>query len=852
MSVPRAALLLSAAYFIAAELGLALTFGPKPVSVLWLPNAILLGGLVLTSPRSWWLLLLAVLPAHLGAQLWSGVPLAMVLGWFVSNSAEALIGAGLLRLLVEPPIRLDRTRSAVVFILTAGFLAPFLSSFLDAALVTWNGWGESPYWSVWKTRILSNSLAALITVPAILAWAGGDYRLREVSPRRRVEAVLLLTGLVGATLVAFGLPGTRPPRAFGLLYAPLPFILWAALRFGCRGASPSLLVLVLLCIWSAVHGRGPFVSDSPAEAALAMQLLFIGTAGTLVLLVAAVEERRSALDVVRLRSEQLQLALDAGHMGVWEYRIHSGALELSATSKGLLGFDLQEPVDSIGRLLDNVHPGDRLALSKATARSAVGGELLDVEFQVGTAADDVRWVRQRGKALLDQRGLPTRLVGLYVDVTQHKQEEAFASRQRPIVDLIATGTPLGTVLDRLVDLVESESPEVSCSILLLEPDGQHLRHGASGSLPREYVSAIDGGKIGPRAGSCGTAAHRRAPVIVEDIARDPLWEDYRELALRFNLRACWSTPIVSEQDRVLGTFAVYAPEPRGPRPMELRLVEAATHFAAIALERHRAELEAHEQQRTIAHLGRVVMLGELSGALAHELRQPLGVILGAAQWGLRLLRTSNPDPSEMADILEEIVAADQRAGEVIRRQTAMLRKESVGPVALDLNELVTSALELARADLAPRGVRVDARLAPDLPEALCDRVGLQQVLLNLVSNACDAMSTKSAADRGLRVETGYSPAEGQVELSISDRGTGIPADMLHRIFEPFFTLKANGLGIGLAICRSIVQAHGGQLRAENNPDGGATFRISLPRAEAQGLRPIDAEPSVDAQAGIFT
>jgi len=187
---------------------------------------------------------------------------------------------------------------------------------------------------------------------------------------------------------------------------------------------------------------------------------------------------------------------------------------------------------------------------------------------------------------------------------------------------------------------------------------------------------------------------------------------------------------------------------------------------------------------------------------------------------------SSPDLEELRDILEDIAEDDRRAGDVIERQRAFLRKEDMQPGHLDLNEVVTEVLALVHSDLLQRRVTVDARLAAALPAVFADRVQLQQVLLNLLVNACDAMPADSPGKKRVTIQT-TETAAGGVELSVADQGTGIPPDEMERVFEPFVTSKPNGLGLGLAICRSIVSAHGGRLWAENNEDGGATFNLVL-------------------------
>jgi GAF domain-containing protein len=166
----------------------------------------------------------------------------------------------------------------------------------------------------------------------------------------------------------------------------------------------------------------------------------------------------------------------------------------------------------------------------------------------------------------------------------HDDSPKFVAEQKRIEDLIADETPLIVILSELVLMIEAQSPEMLCSILLLSEDGNHVRHAVAPSLPESYTQAIDGSPIGPKHGSCGTAMFRGKPVVVTDIATDPLWDDYREFARLIDMSACWSTPILSSKGKVLGSFAMYYREPRGPKPEEQRLTDVATKLASRAIE----------------------------------------------------------------------------------------------------------------------------------------------------------------------------------------------------------------------------------------------------------------------------
>jgi len=264
-----------------------------------------------------------------------------------------------------------------------------------------------------------------------------------------------------------------------------------------------------------------------------------------------------------------------------------------------------------------------------------------------------------------------------------------------------------------------------------------------------------------------------------------------------------------------------------PIKNERGIIIGASTIARDITARKKAEVEELQHREELAHLSRVTMLGELSGSLAHELNQPLTAILSNAQAAQRFLEHDSVDLDELRDILTDIVDQDIRAGEVIHRLRLLLKKGEVDQQPLDVNNTVQEVLKLIDGDLVNQGVTMHTKLAPALPTVKGDRVQLQQVLLNLVMNASDAMNSNSSTERQMVVCTELSDGEG-VRFSVSDCGSGIAHDELEQVFEPFFTTKPHGLGLGLSVCRTIISAHGGKLWAANNPDRGVTFHFTVP------------------------
>jgi signal transduction histidine kinase len=241
--------------------------------------------------------------------------------------------------------------------------------------------------------------------------------------------------------------------------------------------------------------------------------------------------------------------------------------------------------------------------------------------------------------------------------------------------------------------------------------------------------------------------------------------------------------------------------------------------------RKSAEIDAQRQRNELAHLSRITVLGELSVSMAHELNQPLMAILSNAQAARMFIAHETVDLVELGAILDDIVENDKRAGEIIWGMRKMLKKEEAAHEAMPVNDMVQDVLRLMRGDLVQRGVAVQARLAADAPAIRGDRMQLQQVLINLIQNGCDAMAAFPRSERILDVRT--ESAGGSVRISVADRGGGIPAESMGGIFTPFFTTKEHGLGLGLSVCTSIIESHGGELIATNNDGRGATFTFVL-------------------------
>ena len=528
------------AYYLATEIAWALCFPNSKVSLLFPPHAVLVVILLLVPVRHWWAYTLATVIAHFIATQQAHWPVLYALHCEAFDAVQNVLAAAGIRLFIKSPLNRITLRDALVFVLIAVIIVPFGTAFWGAAFTISNGFGTN-YWVEWRNLGISNGVTAVVLVPALLLLANRlSGRGGRVTPIRMIEGSLLGLGIVVVGTYVFANLPSGPETSPALLYAPIPLLIWAALRFGLSGISAAMLVVTFEAIWGAMHGHGPFLLQSPAENALALQMF-----------------------------------------------------------------------------------------------------------------------------------------------------------------LIVTGTPLMFLS------------------VLLEDDRR------SQQALRE----------------------------VEDDAR-----------------------------------------------------------------RHREQINL---------LSRVSLLGEMTASLAHELNQPLSAIISNANAGMRYIERGKDDPAKLRDILGDVESDANRAYDIIRNVRNTIKKGDPARRQIDLNELVTNVAHVVRPDAVGYSCEVETSLAKDLPPIEGDPVQIQQVLVNLVSNALDAMRQTPTGRRKVEISTA-GKGDSEVRLSVRDHGSGIRTEVHDRLFDQFFTTKEHGLGMGLAIVRSIVEAHGGKIHAENVADGGACFYFTLP------------------------
>jgi len=709
----------------------------------------------------------------------------MILGWFISNSCEAVISAGLTRYFVGGPIRFRSLRDAGIFCLCAVLIGPFLSSFLDAAFVVWNHWGQDAYWKLIRIRFSSNALAALIVVPLIVTWAmNGIPRLRRARFSSYLEACVLFLSLFAvsyAVLYEFG-----PGADSAFLFLPLPFLLWAAVRFGSLGASSAISIVGFLAIWSGSHGHGPFSGGTTEQNALSIQIFLIALAIPLMFLAAVIEERTKGDAQLRESEERFRIVADAAPVLIWMSGVDKLCTFFNKTWLEFTGHSLEQEAGN--GWAEGVHPNDLQRCLKTYIEAFDAREPFVMQYRLRRHDGEYRWLSDDGVPRYDTQGRFAGYIGSCVDVTElMKNEEALREFEERVV-LAAEAAHLGVWE---MDPATNELWMSDSARTLFQFDSEtRVDHAAVQNRVHPEDRAL------------------RDSAVKHAIETQGQYEiEYRALLPDRTLR--W----ISSRGRYV----------TGRNRKGARLIGVSRDITPRKL----AEAEALQHREELGHLSRVAAMGELSASIAHELNQPLSGITSNASAGQRFINRGDVDLGELRDLLGDIMTDGRRAGAVIRGIQRMVKKGAPTRQRVNLNDLVINVARIVNPNAMLQSCKVETSLEPDLPAIEADPIQLQQVLLNLVINSFDAMRDTPLSRRKVVIVTERN-AEDAIRASVRDYGVGISEEARDRLFDHFFTTKAQGLGMGLAIVRSIVESHGGTIAAENVEGGGARFCFALP------------------------
>lgn len=661
------------AFYFAYRFGM--SFSQVAASPFWFPDSVLLCALLMTRPGLWWIFILLPLPIRLFAEVSQGIPLWFLLITYAIDSAKGLFAALALRRFIGRPFRLDTVPELAAFFLFAVLLVPGVAAFFGAAVRSVIG---HDYWLSWEQWFLGNALAQIVVTPVILYWGLGiSWQAELPDAKRWLEAGLVAAGLLVAGYAATNTGPSSIDFAGARFYAPVPFMFWAAIRFGMLGASGAVGAIAFLAVYGALNGRGPFSNLSPSDITLALQNFLLLRSAPLYLVAAVIEQRRGAEGRLRESEDRFRNMANTAPVLLWISDRDKSCEFVNQGWLDLTGRSLAE-VTGNGWLRD-LHPDDVQHVVDIYHTAFDARQPFEIEYRLRRHDGEYRWVMHKGMPRSAVNGDFLGYIGSVIDITDRKQVE--------------------------------------------------------------------------------------------------------------------------------------------------------------------------EGARLLSHAQRLVVMGELSAAIAHEVKQPLTAILSNADAARMLLNSPNPPLNEIREIVADIREDDLRANEVIGRIREFLHTQASSTEALDVNAAVSDALRLVAGDARRRGIQLRRELTPGLPPVFADRTHLQQVLINLMVNGMDAMQETSETARDLTVRTCTEGKNG-IEIAIADRGSGIAPDQMRHLFNAFFTTKPEGMGLGLSIARSIVTAHRGRIWADNNAGGGATFHITLPITQDGPM--LEHTPGSRKAAGLPT
>jgi PAS domain S-box-containing protein len=670
-------LLVSAAYYAGGLVGLLFKFPPSGITVIWPSTAILLAALLLTAPRYWWMYLLAVVPTHVHLVVnfqRPEPPVVVALCQVASNAVDVVLAALAVRLVIGAPPRFDSLRNMVAFIFLAGIAATAVACALAVSLFLLTGWATD-FWLAWRQRVLADGIAIITITPLILLTCAGQLVGSQQTPRRSCAELGLLTiGLLAVGIPVFGWETPGPGNVPALLLAPLPFLLWAAVRLGPGGLSISLLVVAGVALANGYLGRGPFGIQSSAENVLSLQIFLMSISLPLMLLAALVEERHRAEESLKQTEARMAFAAASTDTGLWQYDVPTGHLWATEHCRSMFGLNADSLLTPEA-FLGVVHPDDRAVAIAAMRAVAPAGETAGrSEFRVVHPDGQLRWYLATASTEFDKNGEPILVSGIFRDVTPRRRAEQEAER-------------------------------------------------------------------------------------LEDALRTT--------------------------------------------------------------------------RRELARVSRQTTMGAMAASIAHEINQPLSALVTNGGIGLRLLAKADSDRDEVRDVFKRIVDDGHRAGQVIASIRSMFGKDQRERFPVTINDLVREVIALVHGEVESQRVAIQVELQQELPRVMADRVQLQQVLINLIMNAIEAMSSVANRERSLLVKSELH-GERDVLIAVEDSGPGIDPNDMDRIFDAFYTTKAHGMGLGLSICQSIIESHGGRLWASTRRPHGSVFYIQLPSSVSVG------------------
>jgi PAS domain S-box-containing protein len=776
--LPHAAAL-AAAYWLIGMAATALFPFAGGVAVMWPSTGVALAALVAWGPR--------VAPGLVVGSLAVGFSIGLDAGAALAAAAlvtgECLLGWWLLVRVAGFDRSLARLRDVLAFLVFGAFAGPAAGVLVRLAVVWVQGAAISPDrpMAVWVAG-LGEAVGILVVAPAIWTWLAHTAPL---APARRVEAAAMAVATLAVAGFVFAGHSTPMMAVEPLPYAVFPPLFWAALRFGNREAATALAAVAAIAVWCTANAMGPFGAGDMLRN-LGSLYVFLGVAAVSTMLIAVVlAERDRAEAQIRESEARYRMLVERMNEGLVLQDRDGAMTYVSDRFCEIIGRPREWLIGKRG--LDLAAPDEKAHWHEQHRKRREGSvDSFEITLEKGSGERMDAFVSPR--PLFDAAGNYAGSFALLMDVTERRRAERALRESEEKLRLI---------VENMTELV-------------LKLDGERRVLFASPSY-LAYFGTTEAEVLG-------------RPVGVQIHEED--WP--ATAAARASVAVPPYTMTVEHRVMTPGGWRWLSWSARGIVDANGRLTAIVASARDITA-RRRAEEQARQHLQSLAHVTRVSSMGEMASAIAHEINQPLTAIANYTYASVRMLRSGAAAQDEILEVLQRVAGEAERAGEVVRRMRSFVRGDEGQVQEVEANFLVNEVVRLAAAEARQNGVELDTRLELGLQVVLADSIQIQQVLLNLVRNAIEAIAMSGAEERRVQLSTRAS-GEDMIEIAVADTGPGLAGTDLEKVFEPFYTTKPEGIGIGLALSRSIADAHGGRLWATANAGPGATFRLTLPIA----------------------
>lgn len=815
------------AYFLGAELGHLLSFGEPTFAIFWPPYGIFVAVLLLTERKQWGGVIAASIVANFASDFGlHGRSLLSELGYNLANVCEAVLAALLTQRFLKMPLTFSSMGRYLTFVATAGLVGPVVGATIGSSVVYLSLGQPGEPWSPhsWVLWLVSDAFGVLTFGALIVAWFCEKPVLRRDRLVPAWEAALVLWLVAISAAIGFSWPPHEPQNPVQYPMLVCPALVWAGLRLGRRGALVASMITSLISIAMTAHGYGLYAHYGTTlfEKVTAMQLFILQVQILPLVLAIIVDETRRAERVSSSQYKLLSGVLEGVDDGI-VLKDRAGRFHVVNPAAAALYHTTVD--EMIGKTDADFLPSDVVAkIREDDLRSIDEERPLLREERWDSPEGDMFFLTTRSP-FRDEAGQVGGVIGIVRNITHLRHTSAALivseGRFRTLANTGAAGVFETDAQGRCVYL----NPRW-CELTGLEPE-EGLGDGWIRAVHPEDVERV----VGYWRGQVAAASEE---ILQEFRFLRPdgqtIWvhtfasaiRDERA-AVRGFIGACLDVTARRQAEESLREANERLEQRVAERTRELQAMNAQLHAEMAA--RKCVQEKLHDQQLQLAHVSRVSTMGEMAASLAHELNQPLYAIRNYLS-GLQRRLAGSELPAYLSDALAEVSRETDRAAEIIRRTRQFVGQGRPHMSPLNLNAIVEDAVELVEFEAKRRGMQVEFKPASGLPLCLADSVALQQVIVNLIRNAFDAMESQPGSDRVVRLETMVE--QGQVGLCCHDTGSGIAPDNLPRVFQAFFTTKADGLGMGLAISRTIMEAHGGQLTLQQHDGQGTTFCCFLP------------------------